>query len=207
MRAVAAWLVLPLVCVSVPAAAQEATARRWQEAPQRWSAEPVPSDKPWRQQMDRAPMSEGVVIERIWYGWQTVLVDVLSIGAMVASGVLETEELAWTGLGLMLVGAPVVHLGHKNYGSAAISFGMRVGSGLVTLGGVVLAVNEAFDDDEGLGVAITVLGIAGAVASVVVDASVLGFDDLEAPPKRMTQVVPWIDPERGHIGLHFAMRL
>ncbi len=152
-------------------------------------------------------MPESAASHRVWYGWQTVLVDALSIGGMVAAGVLESEELAWTGLGLVLVGAPVVHLGNNNYGAAAISFGMRVGSGLVTVGGVALAVNESFGDDVGFGLAVTVLGIAGAVASVVVDGSVLGFDDVEAPPKRMTQLLPWIDPERGRIGLHFATRL
>jgi hypothetical protein len=73
--------------------------------------------------------------ERKWYGGQTLLADVLSIGTFIAGIEGRSQPLAYVGAGAYLTAPAVIHGVHYHGGRAALSVLMRVGFPLV--GGLV----------------------------------------------------------------------
>lgn len=66
-----------------------------------------------------------------WYGYETLLVDVATVGLGVAVGRDgATAGVVATGITYALA-APLVHVAHGNYGTALASFATRVGSPFV----------------------------------------------------------------------------
>jgi hypothetical protein len=131
------------------------------------------------------------VRETRWYGWQTMLVDIGSVGLGVAAG-----RAAGTGTGFAValtgyaVGAPIVHLAHGEGGDAGVSVGLRLGlplvAGLIGYGIGAASFQGCAPGDwfcsrdwsAGIG---AVLGAGvGAVGAVILDWSLLGRE--RVPP-------------------------
>jgi hypothetical protein len=150
-------------------------------------------------------------IERVWYGWQTLLVDVSAVAMMALTG--EEPIVGVTGLVVFGLGSPVVHWAHGNTNGGVISFGIRATSiGLLFLGAFLIA-DEIFDDNgssddtqEIFGAISVVASILGGLTAVVLDASLFGYDTKRREPQ-YTNLAPWIDPQRGNYGLRFALAL
>jgi hypothetical protein len=177
-------------------------------------APPTPHRKPWREAMDQAPAPEADTpanTERVWYGWQTLTVDVSGIAMIAFTG--ENEVFGVTGLFALGLGAPIVHWAHGNTNGGLISFGIRASSvGLLFLGAFLVADDifdeEDLDDDsqEVLGTICLIASIAGGITAAVLDAGVFGYDTKRREP-RYTNLAPWIDPQRGNYGLRFGIAL
>ncbi len=149
-----------------------------------------------------------------WYGYQTLLADVVSVGATLGGarsagidGLLVFRKgkpgqiVMALGFGTFMVGAPVIHLAHGGPLKAAASLGLRLGLVAPSLA-LVLATTQLGE----LIVASTVLFAAAGVASGV-DAAVIARESLpRAPaPARATafQVTPTfqLGPTQKAIGL------
>jgi hypothetical protein len=77
-----------------------------------------------------------------WYGWQTLIVDAASLGALFAApaaGYPWTARLRPLGAGAYLIGGPIVHVAHGRWGRALASLSLRTGLPIVAaLGGAGL---------------------------------------------------------------------
>ena len=88
-----------------------------------------------------AASSETTGPTRSWYGWQTIVSDVVGASFLVAAFAAEKPGLA-LGFGLIdLVGTPLVHGVHDNSSATKWSMLLRVGRVGATLLGTVVAVS------------------------------------------------------------------
>ncbi|WP_394826494.1 hypothetical protein [Pendulispora albinea] len=62
-----------------------------------------------------------------WYGYQTLLVDLASVGMVIAAGATKDGGPAVFGVGGYIFGGPVVHAIHGRYATGAISLLLRLG--------------------------------------------------------------------------------
>ncbi len=146
-------------------------------------------DRPW-------PPDDSGEPERRWYGWQTLLVDALSIGFAVATAGRGGE----LGLGVYVFGAPVVHAAHGHPGKALGSFGLRLGAPFV---GAFIGSSGADcsgpdrEDFCGLGEALEG-ALIGASFAIAVDAIVIANEDVEKKPptERGVQLSPSVSVTR-----------
>lgn len=166
--------------------------------------------------MERAPAAESEVrTERVWYGWQTLLSDLTGVGLIALIAAEEEEALAVAGFVVFGLGSPIVHFAHGNTPAGVISFGIRATSiGLLFLGGVLLS-ETLFDDGDGgnfddttqvIGTVAVIASLPGALTAVIVDASLLAFEQRRPEPQR-SSLTPWIDPRRGSYGVRFSLSL
>lgn len=132
---------------------------------------------------------------RTWYGWQTLGTDAFAVASIaIAIASEEGDVLPGLGLGTYVLGGPIVHASHGNWGRAAGSFGMRTAFPVIT-GAVVYALNTCEPDDPtddtdsddwcelGWGLAALTGGVIGTSIASVIDASVLGWQREEPTPK------------------------
>jgi hypothetical protein len=114
---------------------------------------------------------------RVWYGWQTLLVDAASfalpLGAAAASVDGGQAGNAFA-LGYML-GGPVVHFAHGNVGRGFGSLGLRVGVPLAGAVAGAAVTSRSGCDYCAFGGAI-VGGIAVIGGAIALDASLLAYD-------------------------------
>ena len=152
----------------------------------------------------------GQKMERIWYGWQTLLLDAGALGAMgAAAGARDpsvASALAGISLSTYALGPPIVHAFHGNGETALKSGGMRLflppaaafaGAGIGGLvglfGGAALGAGDyqtgpVWGGFVGLLVGAVVGGVGGFgvgyVGAVVVDASKFSYEEAPAIEKQ-----------------------
>jgi hypothetical protein len=145
-----------------------------------------------------------------WYGWQTLATDGAAIASFVLAGTTdETSVLPAVGLGAYLLGGPIVHAAHDNWGRAALSLGMRTVIPVAT-GGLFFAANSCGENSSndpdsdadawcGLGQAIAAVfgGLVGATVASALDASLLAWEPEEptpqvAPALGVTKTSAWL---------------
>lgn len=117
-----------------------------------------------------------------WYGWQTLLADGASAGILTGGLLSWTVEPTVIGYSGFLLGTPIMHAIHGNYGRMLASFGLRLllpaVSGAV---GAALNVGANGEDTKVKGVVVSAgigIGIAAA-ACVIIDAGFLAWDNKE----------------------------
>jgi hypothetical protein len=190
-----------------------------QEQPRQ--AEPPPrarsSGLPWRDAMENAPRpaTDETPKHRVWYGWQTLLADALGITLFVIAIADDESGVGFVSLGVATLGSPLVHFAHQNVEGAVISLSIRAASlGLAVLGAFLIAdtiFNENSDSETAtrnlIGGVTIVVSIAGLLAAIGVDLTVLAFEPGKPARSDTTSLMPWIDPTRGSYGLRFGMAL
>ena len=136
----------------------------------------------------------------VWYGWQTLAVDGISIGLFLAaaSGDLPTlEGIAAVGYA---AGPPVVHFAHGRVAAGFGSLGLRVA--LPFFGAAIGAstVNCSGSEDMFCGLDQAAIGVlVGMTLAVGIDAAVLARETVteKGPaPVRTLRLVPVVDPHR-----------
>lgn len=108
--------------------------------------------------------------QKRWYGWQTLMVDGIS---------LVTSPVG-VGLPGIVFGAPIVHLAHRQYTAALASFSMRAAG----VGAVALWAASGNNRGDFAGLAVLAKAIAGGVLvhsiATAIDAAVFAYDDRPA---------------------------
>jgi hypothetical protein len=146
-----------------------------------------------------------------WYGWQTLLADFGALALTVGLGASVDEHndaavaaAVVTGVSGFVLGGPIVHAAHGHWQKAGGSFALR--GGLMLLGGLVGwglgadACSQYVYDHEGCALGYAAVGlVAGAAASIIVDASFLAREPVPTTAPRPTQFV--FAPTRGGGGL------
>jgi hypothetical protein len=151
--------------------------------------------------MDAAPREEPN--ERTWYGWQTLTTDGVSLAVALSAIPAESDELALTALGGYLLGGPIAHAAHDNWGRAFGSLGIR--TGLPVLMALIGVWVEDCHGGDFCGIGGTFVGgTVGVVGAVALDAAVLAYDD---PPVEETSALRLnlaLDFRRRSLGLSGA---
>jgi len=127
---------------------------------------------------------------RVWYGWQTLLVlggsATIGVISSVAGGVSGAGGVALVGGTLggtgLLFGGPIVHWAHGNTGKGFVSLGINFGAPVVVGGISVAVICGAGGCTGGNGVfgilgGLTIGGSVGLLAAMIVDVSVLSYDN------------------------------
>lgn len=113
--------------------------------------------------------------ERKWYGWQTLLADSVS---------LATAPV-YVGIPGFFLASPIIHLGHRNYGAAGASFGIRAAGAGVAVLGSIWAVGDSRGDFAGYAaIPFVIAGGTIGLTAVVLDAAVFAFKDGESAESR-----------------------
>lgn len=122
--------------------------------------------------------------ETEWYGFQVIGTDVVGWTLFLGGVKIETWQLGAVGFGTLLLGGPVVHLAHGNYGRAGISFGMRAAGPALGLavGGLVASKHKELLFEGPLTGA-----FLGYLAAAIVDIAVVAREDgPEAAPRLLS---------------------
>lgn len=192
---------LAVMSVSVQALAQPATPPPL-AAPSDSAAPdaPAPQSTVWKEWLDRErPLPEWEPEPaRAWYGWQTLLVDALSIGTAALSAATTLEGFI-LGVGMLVIGSPIVHFAHLNVAQGLASVGMRLVPGSL----FVLAATSSGDKDL---IGIGMLGLLATVVVMSLDAAVFAWKEQPGQERARAWLTPWLDPQRGRIGLDYAAR-
>lgn len=156
---------------------------------------PVTSDKTLTTASEDS--SKSASSERIWYGWQNLLVMGGSLGAAVIAGKAGSAEAALIiGAGGFYLGPPVIHWAHGNVGAGFVSLGIGAGGATVlgTAGAYLMCSGNRCDGEMGpLGaLAGFLLGaFVGSIVYVIVDSTFLAYDD---PPSPRLTTMPNFSP-------------
>jgi hypothetical protein len=191
---------LAVLCVAVQAVAQPAPppqAAGPDGAPLAASRAP-PQGKVWTSDREQPLPEWDPEPARTWYGWQTLLVDALAIGTAALTATTDIEGF-WLGVGMLVVGSPIVHIAHLNFTQGLVSFGMRLVPGSL----FVLAGTASGDKNP---VGFGWLGVLATTVVLIVDAAVLAWKEHPREAQARAWLTPWLDPQRGDVGLSYAAR-
>jgi hypothetical protein len=146
----------------------------------------------------------------VWYGWQTLSTDVASVALGIGVGQSDGSAGGYTFLGGYLLGGPLVHLFHEQYGKAGTSFGLRVGLPLVLgLGGAMMGESTCKDKNVYCS---TFMGSVGGVLGVfggILGASLADMAFLARKSEPVQQEARWtpiLAPQRDGLVLGAAGR-
>jgi hypothetical protein len=136
----------------------------------------------------------------VWYGWQTLTVDVLSIG-FEAIGIAE-QQVAPALIGSLGVyfATPIVHFAHGRGVACGVSLAARLLVGTVATFGLIACAGNG--SSRGDGCTLMAVAALGLPAMIIIDASVLARE----PPRRVSgasALRPWIDARNGTTGLAY----
>lgn len=137
--------------------------------------------------------------ETRWYGWQILLADLASVGAVVVTPATEGKSL-YLGAGGFALGGPIVHVAHGRPAIGAASLGLRLGvpllaaaAGLYVGGETAVKCTPSAADggcDDVFGAAGAALAggflglLGGMVAASAIDIGLLAHEPVErtTPP-------------------------
>ncbi|WP_437286803.1 hypothetical protein [Sorangium sp. So ce406] len=123
-------------------------------------------------------------VQRVWYGWQHLLVLGGSLVLVPVALSAEAPELLLLSYSGFLLGGPIIHSAHEHVGKSLASLGLNVGCTLV--GGFIGAAN-AGRADEGdwvnpKAVAFILGGSLGLLTANIVDIAALPYEEKVRKP-------------------------
>ena len=104
--------------------------------------------------------------QTVWYGWQTLTTDAAALTLVIVGGALDEPLLLGGSFATYVLGGPIVHATHGNWGRATLSLGARVGVPLLGIATGVGLEDCSGGEFCGFGGALIggIVGLAGAVA-------------------------------------------
>jgi hypothetical protein len=161
------------------------------------------ADEPAAAPFAASPASTG---HESWYGWQPLLVDAASIASMVgggfAQGAAGDTAIVFGSAGVVL-GAPMIHLGHGHTGKAATSLALRIllPLGATLTGALVGDLAAPRASSPGTGWYEAMGGFAGLLSggalAIGIDDVVLSREAVAPPAERHPTIEPRISSVRG----------
>jgi len=123
--------------------------------------------------------------EREWYGGEVLAADTIGWALIIGGATADAWPIAALGVGGIVLGGPVIHAAHDNYGRAAVSVGLRIGGPLLGLG-----LGAALDKDSHSFIPVgPVIGaFLGYVAGAIADIAFVAYEDdsPEAVPRLLS---------------------
>ena len=97
------------------------------------------------------PYRAPVRYEKVWYGWQTLVADALSIAVIAAGGAADESQVVGGGIGAFLLATPIIHMAHGNVGQGFGSIGIRLllpltAFGIGALAGLIGTAGDSVSD-------------------------------------------------------------
>lgn len=156
---------------------------------------------------ERPPRLDDERSATVWYGWQTLSVDLISATLIFVGIDSEVGALAWPGVLSLVLGVPIVHTAHEQHGSAAISLAVRLALALTVVIGGVACIGAALSEkqDGSVGCAVAAAALVGFPVMALVDAIVLAHE--RRGRRGWSYVLPWIASGGRATGLAFQVRL
>ena len=141
---------------------------------------PAPAAKSATEQPSAAPRKQ----HTHWYGWQTLIVDGLSLVVVpVVAAKSESSAGAALAVGGYVLGGPIVHWAHGEVARGFGSLGLRVGLPVVGALGGALAEGAGSNCRSYCGLAGGLVGGAfGVLAALVIDPAVLAYERVDDEP-------------------------
>lgn len=133
--------------------------------------------------------------EKQWYGWQTLVTDALSIGAMSAGIAFDASYVGLPGVGGYLFGAPTVHWYRGAVERGFASFGIRFTAAALTVVGGAACVASAFGGNEAVCIA-PIVGVILVPVSIALDAAVFSWETTAPETGKSPTLTPWFSAER-----------
>lgn len=134
-----------------------------------------------------------------WYGWQTLSLDaaavLLAFGASGGTALSEAAPLMGaTSLGTYALGAPITHLAHDNPGRAIGSLLLRGGLP-IAFGAAGVGIEDCPDGGDFCGLSGALYGgLVGALTAVVVDATLLSYEEVPVEESALPNIGLAVDP-------------
>ena len=142
-------------------------------------------------------------VQRVWYGWQNILVYARSLtaglAAILGGGLSDSTPLfiggSFAGGTGILMGGPIVHWVHGHPGKGFAVLGINAGATLLSGGigvGLGCATGGCSGSSSGIGVFLgsSIGGAAGLLAAIIVDVSVLSYEETEPVGSRTSKRSP-----------------
>jgi hypothetical protein len=129
--------------------------------------------------------------EEKWYGLQVAAPDVVGWVLVVVGAQSDNMGAVALGVGGIVLGGPIVHTAHDNWGRAAASFGLRVGAPIVgaSLGAAVGAASGGGGKGALDAIAFAIVGAGvGYVAAAAFDIAYLAREDVPESAPRMFSI-------------------
>lgn len=149
-------------------------------------------------------LPERVANKKSWYGWQTLTTDGLALTGFAVAGALSESPdssiyniIALGSLSSYMLGAPIIHAAHGNWGAAAGSLGLRslpLGSSFAAYA----ACGGLFQQNESCAATFTAIMAVTFVLPIALDP----FFAYEDPPKHRehdVQVSAWFERSGGGV--------
>ncbi len=132
------------------------------------------------------------VIKR-WYGWQTLIMDGAALGL--------TPINPFVGLGMYLLGAPIVHAAHGRFLMGLGDMGLRISAPLVGAAVPYIAASAGRNGrcNDSCTIATAAGGVLGIVAAVSIDAAAIAREEIR--PQTSAIVRPMAVPHGRGIDL------
>jgi hypothetical protein len=128
-----------------------------------------------------APVPPPEKYEKVWYGWQTLIADSVSLSLFGAGALSKTPAVTTTGVVGFLLATPIVHMVHGNVGKGFGSIGIRlmlplVSVGIGALAGLIASSNSRIDNvGDRVGDGAIIGFIVGLAGCVLIDAAALAY--------------------------------
>jgi hypothetical protein len=145
-----------------------------------------------------APKPEQPQYEKVWYGYQTLIADAVSVGLFVGGISAKSGGLMTTGYVGFLLGAPIVHMVHGNIGPGFGSIGLRlimpvIGMGVGAIAGLIIGGTQGSGDLDRFGNGangaingLVVGGLVGAGGCVLIDAAGFAYSKERVDDRAIT---------------------
>jgi hypothetical protein len=112
--------------------------------------------------------------EEEWYGGEVLAADAIGWALIIGGATADAWPVSALGVGGVLLGGPIIHAAHDNYGRAGISLGLRIGGPLLGLGlGAAIDKNSHSFIPAG-----PIIGaFLGYVAGAIADIALVAYED------------------------------
>jgi hypothetical protein len=184
-----------------PRAGDGVAAAELEQLPRAPATDEAVKEEAWRP--GRPHVTSTTEPARRWYGLPTLVIDVSAVTLLAAGATRSKDALGplsmALGIGGYLVGGPIVHASHGNWGRGAASVLLRAGLPLAT---AIVGGGSCSQDSGRCAEELLQLAAIGAFSAVALDLALLHWKPRKDPkPQGLGSVVPQLELDRSSVRL------